>query len=956
MSPPLPEDARRKASPPRDDGNSSAKSLPELLDAGQTAFFLHWVQQARLLGATQTLPDEALIGTLPRFLEEMTGALRQEAGGPSGSPLPGHSHVAAAHGRHRVRLGFDAALVVREFALLRDCLFEWIQQRGLHPSVAQLRLLSRCIDTGTREALSQFSSATQASAADGEQLTVARYRLVMLATNDVVWDWDLISNEVVWNEAVRLVLGHAPQAIGSGLYLTPAAWWLEHIHPEEREWISESIHAVIDGKESFWRERYRFRRGDGTYAAVEDRGYLVRDAGGRALRMVGAMQDVTARHAAEEALRQSELRYRRLIDAGVFGMLEWRADGAVTAINDALLGLLGLTREAALAPGFGLWKRLAAGNGAALTQLTETGALPPFEARYGREDGRQVDLLVSGFALDAGHTRGLALMLDTTRLKAVQEERERLMVRLQESEERFRNMADHAPVLLWVTEPSALCSYLSKGWYDFTGQTEAEGLGFGWLSKVHPDDAKRSSEVFLSANARQEAFRLDYRLRGKGGEYRWMIDSASPRFAPDGEFLGYIGSLTDITDRKQAEVEREELLARESAAREEAEEANRLKDEFLATVSHELRTPLTAMLGWVQMLRMGTLPAAKHARALETVERNARAQGQLIEDLLDVSRIMSGKLKLEVMPVEVSVVVEQALESVQPAAAAKGIRIQAALDSTGHVMGDAQRLQQVVWNLLSNAVKFTAKGGRIQVLVERRDSSVDITVADTGRGIPEKFLPHVFDRFRQADGSTTRSAGGLGLGLSIVRHLVELHGGTVQALSEGEGKGATFIVTLPMSVALRREVVIPRSMAPDLPRGLQCPPELAHLRVLLVDDEEDTRELLRTLLEGCQVTIFTAASAEEGLATLVSKRPDLLISDIGMPGVDGYGFIARVRALSAEEGGRTPAVALTAYARMEDRARVLLAGFHSHVPKPVEPVELLAVLASLSGRFALDRE
>jgi CheY-like chemotaxis protein len=214
----------------------------------------------------------------------------------------------------------------------------------------------------------------------------------------------------------------------------------------------------------------------------------------------------------------------------------------------------------------------------------------------------------------------------------------------------------------------------------------------------------------------------------------------------------------------------------------------------------------------------------------------------------------------------------------------------------------------------------------------------------------------VFDRFRQADGSTTRSAGGLGLGLSIVRHLVELHGGTVQALSEGEGKGATFIVTLPMSVALRREVVLPRSIAPGLSRAYACPPELAHLRVLIVDDEEDTRELLRTLLEGCQVTIFTAASAEEGLATLVSKRPDLLVSDIGMPGVDGYGLISQVRALSAEQGGRTPAVALTAYARMEDRARILLAGFHSHVSKPVEPVELLAVLASLSGRFTLGRE
>ncbi|ATB29555.1 hybrid sensor histidine kinase/response regulator [Melittangium boletus] len=406
--------------------------------------------------------------------------------------------------------------------------------------------------------------------------------------------------------------------------------------------------------------------------------------------------------------------------------------------------------------------------------------------------------------------------------------------------------------------------------------------------------------------------------------------------------------------RMRDERERERLLASEKASRQEAEEANRLKDEFLVTVSHELRTPLTAMLGWVQVLRNGNIPPEKRERALETIERNARAQGQLIEDLLDVSRIMSGKLKLAVEPVEVSAVVEQALESVRPAADAKGLRLQTALDSTSSVMGDAHRLQQVVWNLLSNAVKFTPKGGRVQVFIERRDSSVEITVADTGPGISPDFLPHIFERFRQAEGTLTRRAGGLGLGLSIVKQLVEMHGGTVNAFSAGVGKGTTMTVRLPLSVALRREVDVPPSLR-NAHGGIQCPPELTGLRVLIVDDEQDTRELLRTLLEGCNVQVSTAATVDECLARLKEERPDVLVSDIGMPGEDGYSLIARLRALSPSEGGRTPTIALTAYARVEDRTRVLLAGFHSHVPKPVEPVELLAVLASLSGRFGAVR-
>ncbi|WP_223641350.1 PAS domain S-box protein [Corallococcus sp. EGB] len=541
---------------------------------------------------------------------------------------------------------------------------------------------------------------------------------------------------------------------------------------------------------------------------------------------------------------------------------------------------------------------------------------------------------------------------DITEQKAVAQEREYLLEAVRDSEARFRNMADHAPVMLWITDVQGSTTYVNRGWYAFTGQTEATGLGFGWLDAIHPDDLERTRRTFEEANAIRQPFRMDYRLRGSDGQYRWTVDTGSPRFDAEGHFLGYIGSVIDISDRKQAEMDREALLVRESAARREAEEANQLKDEFLATVSHELRTPLTAILGWVQLLRTGNLTEPRRERALETIERNARSQGQLIEDLLDVSRVVSGKLKLDVEPVELATVVQQALDSVKPAADARGIQVHSTVDTSSSVMGDPHRLQQVVWNLLSNAVKFTPRGGHVRLVVARRDSTVELTVEDTGQGISAAFLPHVFERFRQADSGTTRKTGGLGLGLSIVRHIVEMHGGTVTAASDGEGRGSAFTVRLPLSATLRRDPAMPPSPRPPAPAPVRVPPpELGGVRVLVVDDEEDARELLRTLLEDSGAQVVTAGSAEEGLRVLQAEHPDVLVSDIGMPGTDGYGFIERVRTLSPARGGRTPAVAITAYARSEDRTRVLRAGFQSHVPKPVEPGELLAVLASLAGRY-----
>jgi signal transduction histidine kinase/ActR/RegA family two-component response regulator len=384
-------------------------------------------------------------------------------------------------------------------------------------------------------------------------------------------------------------------------------------------------------------------------------------------------------------------------------------------------------------------------------------------------------------------------------------------------------------------------------------------------------------------------------------------------------------------------------------ARMDAEVANRAKDEFLAVVSHELRTPLSPVLVWAQMLRRGEVDEGRKAKALEVIERNVRSQAQLIEDLLDVSRITTGKLRLDVRPTEIAPVVEGAVESLRPTAEMKGIRLQLVVDPRAIVVaGDPERLKQILWNLLSNAIKFTPKGGRVQIVAHRVNSHVEISVSDTGRGIEPEFLPYVFDRFRQADSTSTRTHGGLGLGLSIVRHLVELHGGRVRVESAGENQGATFTVELPIASL---QTATPERVHPT---AVVEPPaasntSLSGLRVLAVDDDIDTLEILRALLEQQGAEVRTATSAARALDTLDVWLPNLLISDIGMPGEDGYSLIRKVRARDAGHGGRVPALALTAYARVEDRLNVLSAGFQMHVPKPIDPAELIAVVNSLAG-------
>jgi signal transduction histidine kinase/CheY-like chemotaxis protein len=400
---------------------------------------------------------------------------------------------------------------------------------------------------------------------------------------------------------------------------------------------------------------------------------------------------------------------------------------------------------------------------------------------------------------------------------------------------------------------------------------------------------------------------------------------------------------------------KDELLMREQIIRAEAEGANRAKDEFLSILSHELRTPLNAILGWSAMLRQRTLSEDKVLRALETIERNAKSQAQLIEDILDISRIITGKLRLQVRPVNLVPVIESAIESVRLAAEAKSIRLQSVLDSqAGPLLGDANRLQQVVWNLLSNALKFTPKDGRVEIRLERVNSYAEITVSDTGPGISSEFLPFVFDRFRQHDSTTTRSYGGLGLGLAIVRQLVELHGGTVTVVSPGIGQGTTFTVTLPaMIIPLPPSAPEPLNSIVETKPRVEASPTLEGLQILVVDDEADALELLNTILQNNGAEVIAVASVKQALTiieTATDRSPDVLVSDIGMPDEDGYSLIRKLRQLEAPRGGKLPAIALTAYAASDDRRQALLAGFQMHLTKPVDAAELVAVVASLTGR------
>ena len=526
---------------------------------------------------------------------------------------------------------------------------------------------------------------------------------------------------------------------------------------------------------------------------------------------------------------------------------------------------------------------------------------------------------------------------------------------MRQSEERFRLLVEGvSEYAIFMLDVNGRVASWNVGAQRIKGYTADEIIG-RHLSVFYPQDARESGwpeHELQQATEKGSFVDTGWRVR-KDGSRMWANVTITALRDEGGRLLGFAKLTRDLTESQRAELaneEREQLLDAERSARMAAQQATRVKDEFLATLSHELRTPLSAIIGWTQILLKGQVSGeAETRRAVEVIDRNARAQVQLIDDLLDLSRILAGKIRLDLQQVSLPDVVEAALDSARPMAEAKDIRLRALLDpSRTRVSADAARLQQVVWNLLTNAIKFTPRGGQVEVLVQRVNSHVELSVSDTGIGIPATFLPLVFDRFSQRDGSSTRAHGGLGLGLAICKQLVELHAGSIRVSSLGEGHGATFTVQLPLSLIQAEEERAHPSV--ELESADTTPlPRLEGVHVFVIDDETDARDLLTRILENQGAAVTAFASADAALAALKTSRPTVLVSDIGMPAMDGYQMIRALRAGQSREQ-RIPALALTAFARAEDRKRALLAGFQAHLAKPFDMTELLLLVANLAGR------
>ncbi|MBL1178395.1 PAS domain S-box protein [Pantanalinema sp. GBBB05] len=755
------------------------------------------------------------------------------------------------------------------------------------------------------------------------------------------WRWNISEDVFTADRNFAHLFGVASEKAATGV---PLEDLLNSIHPDDRPRIVASIeHAIATGEH--YTEEYRVLNADGEERCVIARGQVEYDANGKPIAFPGALADITERRKAEEALRFSEERYRTLfesMDEGfcviemIFDQNGQPVDYIFLETNPAFERQCGLynvqgKRMRELIPHHeNYWFEI-------YGSVAQTGTPIRFE---NSAEALQRWYDVYAYRVGLPDQRKVAVLFKNITERKLAEEA------LRQSEDRFRIAIESAQLGTWDFDPKTNVLKWDdqcKAVFGISPTTQVDYDIF--MSGLHPDDRDRTHQVVLRSFDPQGdgEYDIEYRTVGlEDGIERWVAAKGKAFFNPAGEVIRFIGTVLDITEKKRAEAEREQLLQREQLARTEAERANRIKDEFLAVLSHELRSPLNPILGWTKLLQLGRLDAAKTAEALATIERNAKLQTELIDDLLDIAKILRGKLSLNMAAVNLCSAVEAALDTVGTTARAKSISLHSVLPNVGQVFGDMVRLQQIVWNLLSNAIKFTPHGGRVDIQLLQVGTEVHIIVKDTGKGISPDFLPHLFESFQQEDASITRKYGGLGLGLAIVRQLVEAHGGTIAANSPGEGLGATFTVQLPLL-----------NIAPEVQPLDEYPHQeldLTGVRVLAIDDEPDARELLTALLTEYGADVLTVASASEVLINLEDFQPTVLVSDIAMPEVDGYTLIQQVRALSPRQGGQIPAIALTAYAREDDHQRAISSGFQRHITKPIEPERLVQAVVTLASR------
>ncbi|MDQ2855929.1 MAG: PAS domain S-box protein [Acidobacteriota bacterium] len=803
------------------------------------------------------------------------------------------------------------------------------------------------------------------------------YKEIFTHSNDAIAIIDGDGQYLEQNPAHRNMMGYSDEELYGK---TPAI----HMPAEEFELIKREL---VD--KGAYRGEVTSRAKNGNELQIELSAFAMRNASGDPICYVGIKRDISARKRNEEALRRSESELADFFENAAIGLHWVGANGYVVRVNQAELDLLGYTREDYIGHHISEFHADQEVIKDILTRLQRGEAIHDYGARLRCKDGGIKHVRInSSVYCDNGefvHTR--CLTHDVTDKKRA-EQRLALQYAVTRTLAESTDIVESAPEilravcenlgwelgLLWRVERESDRLVCVNLWQSEAIEIDGfevscrnfkfeKGVGLpgriwatgepAWIPNALEDDNFPRASIAAKAGL-HGAFGFPILL---GREVIGTVEFFSREIRePDPELLRMVasigGQIGQFQERKRAEADLAKLLLLERSARAEAEQASRLKDEFLATVSHELRTPLNAMMGWARMLRSGRLDTESRDHALEVIERNAWAQKQIIEDILDVSRVITGKLQLNLSPVDLKSVVDAALDAVRPALEAKEIRIKTTMDPRVRVIaGDSDRLQQVIWNLLSNATKFTPAGGEIEVSGEQIGNNIQIRVGDTGSGIDPEFLPYVFERFRQADGSTTRTHGGLGLGLAIVRHLVELHGGSIKADNRKEGQGAILTISLPLPSGELRTEDLPEvfSRAPESSPAL---PDLNGFRILLVDDEADALDLIAIDLTACGAKVTCFERAADALEALGQSDFDLLISDIGMPDHDGYEFIRSVRAReAAQQKKKIPAVALTAYARVQDRMRALIAGYDTHVAKPLESGELVTVVASLVGRL-----